>query len=75
MATRAAMATPELPTTAHETDRQPMLHDEQIGRAQSEHDDRVPVEPVTQPAPSGSGQVLAHGQRVDVSDSAAIEIA
>src|SRR4051812_859038 len=47
-----AGAEPELPTAAHEADRQPMLHDEQIGRAQAEHDDRVPVEPITQPTPS-----------------------
>src|SRR5712691_8554484 len=34
---------PGLPATTHEADRQPVLYDEQIGRAQAEHDDRVPV--------------------------------
>ena len=33
---------------AHRADRQPVLQDEQIGRAEAEHDDRVAVEPIAE---------------------------
>ena len=52
-----------------------MLQDEQISGAQAEHDERVPVDAVTQPPPSRTRQVLMHGQRVDVADPTAIEVA
>jgi hypothetical protein len=52
-----------------------VLYDEQIGRGQAEHDDRVPVDAVTQPTPPAPREVLVHSQRVDVPDSAALEIA
>jgi hypothetical protein len=51
------------------------VDDEQIGRAQAEHGDRVSVNAVTQPTPSGQREVLLYGQRIDVANSAAIEIA
>ena len=52
-----------------------MLYDEQIGRGQAEHDDWVPVQAIAQPTPPGQREVLVHSQRVDVPDSAALEIA
>src|SRR6478609_6519871 len=52
-----------------------MLYDEQIGWANAEHNDRVPVHPVAQAIPSRPRQVLIHGQRVDVADPAAVKIA
>ena len=70
-----AGAEPGLPTTTHHADWQPVLYDEQIGRGQAEHDDRVPVDPVTQPTPSAPREVLVHSQGVDVTDSAVLEIA
>ena len=66
MATLVALVLSHGPTAAHEADRQPMVAPEQIGRAEAEHDDRVPVDAITQPAPSGPREVLVHGQRVDV---------
>src|SRR6266446_6170432 len=68
-------AQPGLPATAHEADRQAMLHEKQIGRADAEHNDRVPVHAVAKAAPSGARQVFLYGERVDVAHSAAIEIA
>src|SRR6478672_6555594 len=41
-------AEPWLPTLTHQADRQAVLHDEQVSRAYAEHDEGVPVEPVTQ---------------------------
>src|SRR5947207_15701183 len=52
-----------------------MLQDEQIGRAQAEHDERVPVDAIAQPTPSRAREILTHGQRVDIADSAAVKIA
>ena len=52
-----------------------MLQDEQIGRADAEHDDRMAVEAIAQPAPSGQREIFAHGQGVDIADAAMIEIA
>ena len=43
-------AEPRLPSATHQADRQPVLHDEQIGRTYAEHDEGVPVESVAQPA-------------------------
>jgi hypothetical protein len=63
------------PSSAHEADRQAVLYEEQIGRAQPEHDDRVPVDAIAKPAPSRQRHVLPYGQRVDVAHAATIEIA
>ena len=52
-----------------------MLQDEEIGGADAEHHDRVPVQAISKLTPSGQRQIFAHGQRVDVADAAAIEIA
>ena len=39
-------ADPGLPAAAHQADRQALLQQEQIGRAEAEHDQRVAVKPV-----------------------------
>ena len=68
-------AEPRLPAAAHQAHRQPMLQKEQVGGADAEHDDRVPVQAIPEPAPSRQRQILAHGERVDVADAALIEVA
>src|SRR5689334_25004522 len=68
-------AEPRLPASTHEAEWQPVFDDEQKGRTQAEHDERMSVHAVKKPAPLGQSEVLAHCQRVDVPDSAAIEIA
>jgi hypothetical protein len=68
-------AQPRLPAAAHEADRQAMLHEKQIGRADAEHNDRMPVDAVAKAAPSGACQVFLYGERVDVAHPAAIKIA
>jgi hypothetical protein len=68
-------AEPWLPTAAHEADRQSMPQDEKIDWADAEHDDRMAVDAVAQPTPSGSSEVLTHGQCVDVTNSTTIEVA
>jgi hypothetical protein len=68
-------ADPRPPAGAHEPDRQTMLQQEQIGRADAEHHDRMPVQTIGQPAPGRPGPILVHSQRVDVANAAAVEIA
>ena len=68
-------AEPRPPAGAHQADRQPVLHEEQIGRADAEHHRRMAIEPVAQPAPARQRQIFAHRQRVDVAHAAALEIA
>ena len=70
-----AGAKPGLPATAHQADWQPMLDEEQVGRAQAEHDDGVPIDAIAQPPPRRQREVLTHGERVDIPDPAAVEIA
>jgi hypothetical protein len=53
-------AEPGLPTSTHETDWQPVLNDEQKCRAQTEHGDRVSINAITKPTPSGQRVVLVH---------------
>src|SRR3984957_10768234 len=67
-------AKPRLPTGTHETEWQPVLNDEQKSRTQAEQDDRVSINAITKPTPSGQREVLVHCQRVDVPGAAAIEI-
>ena len=43
-------ASPGHGASAHRAERQPVSQDEEIGRSQSEHDDRMPVKPITQSA-------------------------
>ena len=58
----------------HETDRQPVLHNEQIGRPYAEHDGGMTVDAVTQPTQRRAREILLYGQRVDVAHPAAIKI-
>src|SRR5256886_5325496 len=66
---------PGLPAIAHEADRKPLLQKKQIGWSDPEHDQRVPVKPVFQTTPPGKRPVFAHGQRIEIADTAAIEVA
>jgi hypothetical protein len=52
-----------------------VAENEQIGRPDAEHDGGVPVEAIGKPPPPRSRLKLIHGQRVDVADAAAVEIA
>jgi hypothetical protein len=52
-----------------------MSQDEKIDRPDAEHDDRMAVDAIAQPTPSGSSEVFIHGQCVDVTNSTTIEVA
>ena len=64
---------PGPPAIAHEADREPLLQQKQIGRSDPEHDQRVAVETVFQTTPPGKRAVFAHGQRIEIAGTAAIE--
>src|ERR1700752_4904491 len=66
---------PRLPTLAHEADRYPVLQEKLIGRSDTEHDQRVTVETVFQTAPPRKGPEFANGQRIEIADTAAVEVA
>ena len=69
-------ADPRAPAVAaHQPDRQAMLQQEEIGRSQSEHDQRMAVEPVAQAPPHRARAIFLDRQRVDVAHAAAVEIA
>ena len=68
-------AEPGPPAAAHQADRQPVLEQEQIGRAEAEHHQRMAVEAIAQPRQQRQREIFAHGQRIDVADAAAVEIA
>src|ERR1700733_974539 len=46
-------AQPEVPTAAHQSDWQSVLQDEQIHRTDAKHYDRIPIQPIQEPTPSG----------------------
>src|SRR6266545_8068033 len=52
-----------------------MLQDEEIGRPEAEHHQRMAIQAIAQPAPEGAGTVLFDGERLDVAQAAAVEIA
>jgi len=54
--------------------RQPIVRNS-AARTDAEHDERMPVQPIPEPAPWGQRQILAHREYVDVTDSTLIEIA
>ena len=68
-------ADPRRPTFPHQAQGQAVAQDEQIDRANTEHDDGIAVEPISEPAPARQRQIFAHGERVDVADTAAVQIA
>ena len=68
-------AEPRPPARAHQPDRQAMLQEEQVGRAEAEHDQRMAIEAIAQPLPERARPVFLDRQRVDVADAAAVEIA
>ena len=50
-------------------------NEKQIGRSDPEHDQRVAVKTVFQTAPPRKGPVFAHCQRIDITDTTAVEVA
>ena len=52
-----------------------MLQEEEIGRAEAEHHQRMAIQAIAQPPPERARAVFLDGQRVDVADAAAVEIA
>ena len=52
-----------------------MLQQEEIGRSKSKHDGGMTIEAIAQTSEPGTREVLAHGQRLDVADAAAIQVA
>ena len=57
------------------SERHAISDNKEIGRPHAEHDQRVPVDPVGQPAQRPTGLILLDGQRIDVADTPAVEIA
>src|SRR4029077_14359579 len=68
-------AGPRLPAIAHEANRQAVLQDKKVGRSNSEHDQRGGVEAIHTPGPGRPRQIFAHGQSIDITNSAAVEVA
>src|SRR4029078_13544535 len=68
-------AGPRLPAIAHKANRQAVLQDKKVGRSNSEHDQWVAIEPILQPAPARTRQIFAHGQSIDIANSATVEVA
>src|SRR5207237_228497 len=66
---------PRQPTIAHEADRDPVLQEKQVGRSDTEHDQWMAVKTVFQTAPPRKRPVFAHSQRIDITDTAAVEVA
>src|SRR2546430_294294 len=66
---------PRQPAIAHEADRDPVLQEKQVGRSNTEHDQRVAVKTVFQTTPPRKGPVFAHCQRIDITDTTAVEVA
>ena len=60
---------------AHQSDRQALLQEEEIGGAEAEHHQRVPVEAIAKPAPARQRQIFVDRQGIDIADAAPVEIA
>ena len=52
-----------------------MTQEELVGGAETEHNERVPVQAVAKPAPDGECPKFTHCQRVDVADSPLVKTA
>src|ERR1019366_7308369 len=66
---RRHCAEPGLPAFAQQPDRQPLLQDEQVGRAEAEQNERMPVDAITQPAPKRERQITAERDLVAAVDA------
>src|SRR5262249_58814351 len=54
--------------------RQPMLHDEKVSRAQAKHDDGVPIETVTHTPPPPGFQIFRDGHGSNITNATAFEM-
>jgi hypothetical protein len=52
-----------------------MTQEELVGGAETEHNERVPVQAIAKPAPDGECLKFTHCQRVDVADSPSVKMA
>ena len=68
-------AGPRPPARAHRPDRQAILQKEDIGGTEAEHHQRMAVQAIAQPSPERARAVFLDGERVDVTQPAAVEIA
>ena len=68
-------ADPDLLAAVHQLDRQAMLEQEQVDRAERQQDQRVAQQSVAEPPPARQAEVLGHRKRGDVARAAAVEIA
>ena len=59
-------AKPGPPATAYKANRQPVLQDKKVCRPNAEHDERVAIQPITQPSPHRTCQIFAHRQSIDI---------
>lgn len=59
----------------HHAERQPLLEEEEPGGADTEHDQRMPVQAVAEPSPARQGCVFRDGERRDIADAPFIQVA
>jgi hypothetical protein len=55
-------------------DRESVLEDEKVRRADPEHDKRVPVQAIPRPPPPRARAIFGHRERIDIADTAAVKI-
>src|SRR5262249_31652651 len=67
-------ADPGPPAATVGINRQSMTQEELISGAQAEHDEWVSIEAIAKPAPEGERLKFTHCQRVDVANSASVEM-
>src|SRR5215475_7447909 len=68
-------AHPRTPSRVHQANWQAMLHNKQIPRAKTKHDNLITVEPICEPAPSRQRKILTNSQRRNIADAPPREIA
>src|SRR4030095_14044521 len=66
---------PGLPAAAAQINRQPVAQNELVGGAETENDERGPVQAIANPAPEAECLKCTHCQRVDVANSPAVQMA
>ena len=60
---------------AHESERQAVLDQEHIERADPEHHQRMAIEPIAEPVAPVAGEIFPDCEGIDVADAAPVEIA
>lgn len=59
----------------HHAERQSLLEEEEPSRADTEHDEWMPVKAIAEPSPARQGGVFRDGERRDIADAPFIQIA